>query len=71
MTASEKEAQGRKNPDCYDEQGGYVGPGAEHYGSTQTVDENGEPLIKSHSATEYKVGDPETEEETEEEKEEE
>jgi hypothetical protein len=28
----------RKNPDCYDERGGYVGPGADLYGGSQSVD---------------------------------
>lgn len=28
---------GRNNPSCYDEWGGYCGPGAESYGGTQSV----------------------------------
>lgn len=43
-TKNEMITRARKNPDCYDVMGAYVGPGAELYGSTQTVDENGEGL---------------------------
>ena len=47
MTYTEKEIESaRKNPDCYDAQGGYIGPGAENYGSTQSVDRDGESIAK-------------------------
>lgn len=47
MTIQEENEQierARKNPDCYDEQGGYIGPGADRYGSAQRVDEDGAEL---------------------------
>jgi hypothetical protein len=47
MTENEENKEidrGRKNPACYDDWGGYIGPGADRYGSTQRVTEDGEPL---------------------------
>lgn len=46
QTENDQIERARKNPDCYDDCGAYVGPGADLYGSTQTMDEDGEPIAK-------------------------